>query len=155
MNPFPSLAIITPNRRSWRARRASAPHFRDVLNYVGHSALKRVQRKISWPEVKPFGSAVELVLIHLLQDAAAILSTGRDIRDADAGRQLLKRAAERLEASRGYIGQELKNAAPAIRKAIVAAAFAWLRVQFPALNAVSAVAAARLIQSLLENRKAS
>jgi hypothetical protein len=154
MIELPRLAIITPNRRSWRARRATAPHFRDVLNYVGQSALKRLQRKLCWPDVKPFGSAVELVLIYLLQDAAAILSTGRDIRTADAGRQLLARAAERLEASRGYIGQELRNAAPAIRKAIIAAAFAWLRVQFPALNAVSAVAAARLIQSLLENRKA-
>lgn len=154
MTELPRLAIITPNRRRWKAKRATAPNFGDVLNYVGHSALKRLQRKISWPDVKAFGSAVELTLLYLLQDAAAMLSTGRDIRDRDAGRQLLTRAAERLEASRGYIGQELKTAAPAIRKAIIAAAFAWLRVQFPALNAVSAVAAAGLIQSLLENRKA-
>lgn len=92
--------------------------------------------------------------LYILQDAAAILSTGRDIRGGDAGRQLLNRANDRIERSHGYIATELKAAAPAIRKAIIAAVFAWLRLQFPVLNLASAAAAAAVIQSLLEHRKA-
>lgn len=152
MIELPRLAIITPNRRSWRKKKTQ-PRFSEVVNYVGHSALARVKRKIAWSDVKQFSQAVELVLIYILKDAAAMLSTGRDVTSGESARQLISRAATRLDSSRGFIAQELSNSSPAIRKAIIAAAFAWLRIQFPALNAVSAVAAAGLIQSLLEHRK--
>lgn len=103
--------------------------------------------------VKHFHEAVEFVFVEAVNVAAQLLVTGSDIRGRDGYKTLSRVVENRLQTSHEAIAAKLREARPVIRKAILAAAFAWLRVQFPVLNAVSAVAAAGLLSDLVSTRK--
>ena len=116
-------------------------------------AFRRLRRKLCGRTVNSFGRVVDWLTWHALQDASQLLVIGEDIR-APAGLARLNRIAERRiaqHAGRDHVAALLQELSPAFRKAVVAVVFAWLRVQFPVLNAPAAVAAAGVLHSLLKS----
>jgi hypothetical protein len=115
--------------------------------------LKRLRRKLCIDTTKAFGGVVSFLTSHVLQDAAALAVTGSDFRSANGFKRLNGITEQRISKSEHPAAVQLRMARPAIRKAIVAAVFTWLRIQFPVLNTAAAVYAADVLRSLLTNRK--
>lgn len=123
------------------------------MHFVAGRSFCRLRFRLNPEAVRHFHEAVEFVFVEATHVAAELLVAGGDIRGR-YGYQTLSRVVEaRVQTSHEAIAVKLREARPVIRKAILAAAFAWLRVQFPVLNAVSAVAAAKLLSELIATRK--
>lgn len=124
-----------------------------MVHFVAGRSFCRLRLRLNPEAVRHFHEAVEFVFVEATNVAAQLLGTGADIRGRD-GYQTLSRVVEaRVQTSHEAIAVKLREARPVIRKAILAAAFAWLRIQFPVLNSVSAVAAAKLLSELIASRK--
>lgn len=147
------ITIISPlNPLFWRPRGRTRPAFSTVLHCIGERAIGRLRRRLAFDELSHFRHAVEWITVELFQAAATLLVSGQDVRGKNGYIVLSRLLEQRLSTSHEEIAARIQAARPVIRKAILAAAFAWLRIQFPALNAVSAVAAAELITKLLRSR---
>lgn len=153
MTEIPHITTQGPQRKSWRPRKQTRATLGDVLRFIGARAFGRLRRRMDPDQAEHFRHAVEFVAGESLQAASKVLVAGLDVRGRDGFRTVSTIVEGRIESSNETIAQRLREARPAIRKAIIAAAFAWLRVQFPVLNAVSAVAAAKLLSELIHHRK--
>jgi hypothetical protein len=149
---IPHITIQGFQRKSWRPRTRSRATFADVLEHVGRAAYRRLRLRLCFRNLDNFRQSVEFVVVEALHVAAQLLVSGEDIRGKTGYATVARVVESRIGTSHAAIAKQLRDAAPYVRKAILAAAFGWLRLQFPVLNAVSAVAASELIVKLLQSR---
>lgn len=123
-----------------------------MRDHIGNTALKRLRLKLCFLLVRDFGRVVDWFTAAALSDAAQLAVIGEDFRSPAGFRRLNRIAEARIAKDSGTWATYLREASPAIRKAILAAVFGWLRAQFPILNAPAAVAAAGVLVTLLRTR---
>lgn len=154
------ITVQGPFRKSWRRRKQTRAAFLDVADFVATRAASRVRRSVWWSWVRPaqsaeFQAAAEEVLFGVVVGARYVLQSEPDALFSRRGYQLIREVTDariHTGAGRDWPGARMVLDNERLKKLLIAAVIAWLRIQFPVLNAGLAGAAVVALSELLKSR---